>query len=82
MAQRTLVWVDRAGSEEPLETPVLAYQRPRVSPEGTRVAVDVADPEGADIWIHDYITEPRSRVPSSASATTTAPTTATALRFM
>ena len=34
-------------------TKVLAYQRPRVSPDGTRVAVDVADPEGADIWIHD-----------------------------
>ena len=52
-SQRSLVWVDRAGREEPLETPVLAYQRPRVSPDGTRVAVDVDDPEGADIWIHD-----------------------------
>jgi serine/threonine-protein kinase len=55
VAQRTLVWVDRAGREEPLETPVLAYQRPRVSPDGTRVAVDVADPEGADIWIHNLV---------------------------
>ena len=51
--QRALVWVDRAGSEEALQSPLLAYQRPRVSPDGTRVAVDVADPEGADIWIHD-----------------------------
>ena len=46
-AQRSLVWVDRAGDEEPLQSPLLAYQRPRVSPDGTRVAVDVADPEGA-----------------------------------
>ena len=52
-AQRALVWVDRAGREEPLASPFLAYQRPRVSPDGARVAVDVADPEGADIWIHD-----------------------------
>ena len=44
-ASRALVWVDRAGNEEPLEAPVLAYERPRVSPDGTRVAVDVADPE-------------------------------------
>ena len=51
--QRALVWVDRAGSEEALQSPLLAYQRPRVSPDGTRVAVDVADPEGVDIWIHD-----------------------------
>ena len=47
------MWVDRAGSEEPLASPLLAYQRPRVSPNGTRVAVDVADSEGVDIWIHD-----------------------------
>ena len=51
--QRALVWVDREGREEPLATPMLPYQRPRVSPDGGRVAVDVADPEGADIWIHD-----------------------------
>ena len=52
-AQRALVWVDRAGREEPLASPLLAYQRPRVSRGGTRVAVDVDGPEGADIWIHD-----------------------------
>ena len=53
-ALRTLVWVDRAGREEPLETPALAYERPRVSPDGTRVAVDVDDESaGDDIWIHD-----------------------------
>ena len=52
-AQRALVWVDRAGTEEALQSPLLAYQSPRVSPDGARVAVDVADPESADIWIHD-----------------------------
>ena len=51
--QRALVWVDRVGREEPLATPMLGYQRPRVSPNGMRVAVDVAGPEGADIWVHD-----------------------------
>ena len=50
---RSLVWVDREGREEPLATPLLPYQRPRISPDGTRVAVDVAEPGGADIWIHD-----------------------------
>ena len=52
-AQRSLVWVDREGGEEPLATPVLPYRTPSISPDGTRVAFDVLDPNGADIWIHD-----------------------------
>ena len=52
-ALRTLVWVDRTGREEPLASPLLAYQHPRVSPDGTRVAIDLVDRESADIWIHD-----------------------------
>ena len=51
--QRSLVWVDREGSETPLDSPVLGYTRPRVSPDGTRVAVDVGAGGTADIWIHD-----------------------------
>ena len=53
LGARALVWVDREGREEPLAIPVLAYRTPRVSPDGTRVAVDVLGPEGGDIWIHD-----------------------------
>ena len=53
IAERALVWVDRAGREEPLATPSVSYQRPRVSPDGARVAVDVADSDGTDIWVHD-----------------------------
>ncbi len=52
-APRSLVWVDREGREEPLATPPLPYRSPRVSPDGTRVAVDVIGPAGGDIWIHD-----------------------------
>ena len=50
--QWSLVWVDREGGETPLATPARGYRRPRVSPDGTRVAVDVSDSR-ADIWIHD-----------------------------
>ena len=53
-AQRSLVWVDREGREEPLATPLLPYQTPSVSPDGTRVAFDVRAAEG-DIWIHDLV---------------------------
>ena len=36
---RTLVWVDRAGKEEPVAAPPRAYLQPRLSPDGTRVAL-------------------------------------------
>ena len=52
-APRSLVWVNREGREEPLDTPLRPYRSPSVSPDGTRVAVDVVDPEGGDIWLHD-----------------------------
>jgi serine/threonine-protein kinase len=48
----TLVWVDRKGREEPLPAPARHYYQPRVSPDGTRVAVAIYDPE-ATIWLLD-----------------------------
>jgi len=51
-AAGSLVWVDRAGREEPLSAPVRTYSYPRLSPDGTRVAVDTRD-QGRDIWIWD-----------------------------
>lgn len=40
---RTLVWVDRAGREEPVEAPPRAYRQIRLSPDGARAAVEVRD---------------------------------------
>jgi len=50
--RRTLVWVDRAGREDPIEAPERAYLYPRVSPDGTRVALAIRDQQN-DIWIWD-----------------------------
>jgi serine/threonine-protein kinase len=58
---RTLMWVDRRGKEEPLETPARPYVYARLSPDGTRVAVDVRDPQ-ADIWIWDIARRTLSRL--------------------
>jgi len=49
---RTLVWVDRVGHEETIAAPPRAYLYPRLSPDGTRIAVYCADQE-QDIWIWD-----------------------------
>ena len=54
---RTLVWVDRQGREEALEAPPRPYLYPRLSPNGTHVALDVAGPPERNIWIW----EPRRR---------------------
>lgn len=48
---RTLVWVDRHGREEAIEAPPRPYFYPRLSPDGTRVALDVAGPPSRDIFI-------------------------------
>jgi serine/threonine-protein kinase len=51
---RELVWVDRHGVEESLGAPARAYLYPRISPDGTRVAIDVNETGVArDVWIWD-----------------------------
>ena len=50
--QRTLVWVDRQGRETPTSAPPRGYVYPRLSPDGTRVAVYAQDQE-QDIWNWD-----------------------------
>lgn len=47
---RTLAWVDRSGREEAIAAPPRAYLAPRISPDGTQVALDVREQEN-DIWI-------------------------------
>ena len=48
-----LTWLDRDGGEETIPAPPRTYGRPRVSPDGTRVAVDITDGDSRDIWIWD-----------------------------
>lgn len=48
-ARRTLLWVDRQGREEALPTEPRAYVYPRISPDGSRLALDIQD-DNRDIW--------------------------------
>jgi eukaryotic-like serine/threonine-protein kinase len=59
-AARTLVWVDRQGLEEPIKAPVRAYTYPKLSADGTRLALDVRDQDN-DIWVWDFARETLSR---------------------
>jgi Tol biopolymer transport system component len=49
---RTLVWVDRQGREEPVPAPPRTFMYPRLSPDGTKVALDIRDQDD-DIWVWD-----------------------------
>jgi serine/threonine-protein kinase len=49
---RTLVWVDREGRETPIAAPPRVYTYPRVSPDGGRMVIRVADQED-DLWLWD-----------------------------
>jgi serine/threonine-protein kinase len=50
---RTLVWVDRQGKEESLGAAPDAYDNPKISPDGTKVALTIAAAGNQDIWIWD-----------------------------
>ncbi len=60
-AQRTLVWVDRQGNEEALPIEPGTYSYPRLSPDGTRVALDDWNAEN-DLWVWDLAQETRTRL--------------------
>jgi serine/threonine-protein kinase len=50
---RSLVWVDRRGIETPIKAPPKPYGVARLSPDGTRVAVDIRSEGSSDIWVLD-----------------------------
>jgi eukaryotic-like serine/threonine-protein kinase len=59
--QSRLVWISRNGAEQPLAAPERAYQFPRLSPDGRRVAVAVAEQE-SQIWLYDLSRETLTRL--------------------
>jgi Tol biopolymer transport system component len=60
-AVRSLVWVDRQGREEPIKGPPRAYFALRLSPDATRVALDIRDQEN-DVWIWDFARQTLTRL--------------------
>ncbi len=57
----SFVWVDREGREEEVGAPARPYVYPRISPDGTRVAVDVGG-RNRDIYIWDFERENMTRL--------------------
>jgi len=55
--------VDRNGKEEPLQAPPDSYMDPRISPDGTKLALSIGDRlTNTDIWIWDLIRKTMTRL--------------------
>jgi serine/threonine-protein kinase len=55
VSDRTLVWVDRNGMEQPLRLPARAYRHPRLSPDENRLLVDIDEGNKSDLWVCDLL---------------------------
>jgi len=70
-ALRTIHWLYSDGKTELLSSEGAIYNMPRVSPDGGRLAVVVADGSSADIWVYDLGGRgSRIRVPGVPSVST------------
>ena len=50
----TVQWLDGAGKTQPLLTKSGVYGRPRLSPDGRRLALEVTEGAGSDVWAYDW----------------------------
>jgi len=66
---REVVWVDRDGTEELLPLPRRPYTNPRVSPDGSRLAIGVADDTGSTmLWVYDVASAAGQRLTQEGTA--------------
>jgi serine/threonine-protein kinase len=60
---RSLVWVDRQGKEQPIPAPPRRYSQPRLSLDGTRVAVAINEGQRHGFWVFDLSRQELTRLP-------------------
>ena len=65
----TLVWVDLEGRRTPISRDRRLYSSPRISPDGSHIAVTIQSREGAfDIWVYDLARDQWRRLPTVATS--------------
>jgi Tol biopolymer transport system component/predicted Ser/Thr protein kinase len=62
----TVQWLDRNGKTEPLLAKPGIYTRPRFSPDGRRLALDIPDASSRDVWIYDWPRDTLTRLTFNA----------------
>ena len=58
----TVAWLDGAGKTQPLLDKPGVYGRPGMSPDGQRLALEVTEGSGADIWVYDWRRDTMTRL--------------------
>jgi len=58
----TVAWMDGAGKTQPLLAKPGAYGRPSLSPDGQRLALEVTEGSGTDIWVYDWQRDTMTRL--------------------
>ncbi len=61
LPERSAVWIDRTGKSTPASQIKRPYSRPRISPDGRRLAV-VVEAETYDVWILDFSRDSLTRL--------------------
>lgn len=59
--KRRILKIAMTGEIEILDAPINAYYEPRISPDGTKVALVIGDIREYDIWIYDFTAKNLSR---------------------
>jgi serine/threonine-protein kinase len=63
-----VAWLDGAGKTQPLLAKPGLYSNPSISPDGQRLAVDLVEGSGADIWIYDWQRDTMTRLTFNGSS--------------
>ncbi|MGA7793132.1 MAG: protein kinase [Candidatus Acidiferrales bacterium] len=64
----TVASVDGAGKTQPLLAKPGGYGRPSMSPDGQRLALEVAEGSGTDIWLYEWQRDTMTRLTFTGSA--------------
>jgi Tol biopolymer transport system component len=63
-----VAWLDGAGKAQPLLAKPGNYRRPSMSPDGQRLALDVTEGSGTDIWLYDWQRDTMTRLTFTGGA--------------
>jgi len=58
----TVQWLDGVGKTQPLLVKPNIYERPRLSPDGQRLALAVAEGGNQDIWVYEWQRDAMTRL--------------------
>jgi serine/threonine-protein kinase len=63
-----VAWLDGTGKAQPLLAKPGAYGRPSLSPDGQRLALEVTEGPGTDVWVYDWPRDTMTRVTFTGTA--------------